>query len=1140
MAIDQLTSSLVKNQFPDFYKEDSPGFLLFVKAYYEYMEQSGKSIHELNKLKSYKDIDDTLDEYIEYFRRTIIPSLPISVVSDKRLLAKTIRDFYQSKGTLDSYKFLFRILYDEDVEVSYPADQMLKVSDGDWQIDRYIVIPSNEEAYKFIGKTIQGIESQAEAFVEDVVRRYLGGRDMMQITLDKLKGNFSNAESIKIKSEESGVGFEPIIEAGINTITVDGQGSEYAPGDEIDLISAKTGREGKGVVTDVITQAGIINFTLVDGGSGYTASTDSPGTIITQTGGDGTAAASFVIGTSDITDTFSISRNVNLFISNTVFGANAAVISYSPITDPTYMHNLTFANTNSTTFAVGDIIQNRDAKVGSGTAANGIIQEIISSVPVTGAPLNSRVVVKLSHTHGTFANTNLLQGVLYRGTIHIGNTVSWGNKPADVIRRTSTFANTVISSPSYGFPEADEITTNKSDFRTNKDAVIKIANTRILSVGQSLYGVTSGANAVINSVQSSAAGAGVFRVDTYKNFGTGSATEQIKLGSANTAAPVIGTLVSGQFYANTIGYHILEVGNVASQTISAGDELVGAVSGAFGIVKKVITTVANGYTQAVGGADDRHLVKLQVTANTSANLTSQWDAGPMKPFSELEAVRKVGSATVVGNVAYTTSNTQIENIYTRLDHSLVFKVAAFGTIDDLSMRIGGSGYSVAPTVLVNDSQVASLGIRDVFLYLQNTASNWSTANSQITAFDTNDRLEQSSSGAKADIKQISPAIPKQFLPYGTGLTTVTHANTTIETIVRVFQDETQATSNINYKLGTVATKHYSSADQSTLTATGSAKIVKIIDNGVLGQNATITAKVGANGAISGIRTLDSGYAYGDKELVTFSTSERTNATSGTGLLTLKNAANAEGYYASNRSQVSTKRGYIQDGYRYQEFSYEISSGIAFDRYKDLVDNLVHPAGQKLFGQFVSRTPLRLDIVTTPHNRIRKQSNGTIAITKTKASNTVSITNGSFTVTASNPLFRGATTGATGNITRVANGQYMIVQTTIANVDKYYSIKVNANTTASLTTANLVNRWDHGTIATANVYFANSFHITGSSSTLSAEFANNDVIVIETTHKNYNQIELNKVNSATSANLTSIWTLADVSGANAYYYTGTVS
>lgn len=957
MSINQLTSSLVKNQFPDFFKEDSPGFLLFMKAYYEYMEQSGKSVHELNKLQSYKDIDDTLDEYIEYFRRTIIPSLPLNVLSDKRLLAKTIKDFYQSKGTLDSYKFLFRILYDQDVEVSYPADQMLKVSDGDWQIDQYIVIPSNEEAYKFIGKTIQGTESQGEAFVENVTRRFLGGRDMMQITLTKIKGNFHNAESIKIKSETSGIGFEPIIEAGINTIAIDGQGSQYAPGDVVDLISVSTGTEGKGVITDVITQAGIINFTLEDGGSGYTASTSSPGTIITQTGGDGIANASFIISTSDITDTFAIARNVNLFASNTIFGANAAVISYSPITDP--------------------------------TAA----------------------------------------------------------RPADVIRRGDTFANTVISSPHYGFPEADEVTTNKSDFRTNANAVIKIATTsgHNLVLGQSLYGVTSGANAVITQVADATVGAAIFRVDTYKNF-TGTESIKIACSTGNTVGP----LVSGQFYANTIGYHVLEVGNVASQTISAGDELVGAVSGAFGIVKKVITTVANGYTQAVGGADDRHLVKLQVTANTTANLTSQWDAGPMKPFVELESVRKVGSATVVGNVAYTTSNTQIENIYTRLDHSLVFKTAAFGTIDDLSLRIGGTGYSVAPAVLVNDSQISSLGIRDVFVYLQNTASNWSTGNASITAFDTNDRLEQSSTGAKADIKQISPATPKQFLPYGDGLTTVTHANTTIETIVRVFQDETQATSNINYKLGTVATKHYSSASQDTLTATGSAKIVRIIDNGVLGQNATITSKVGANGAASGIRTLDSGYAYKDGELVTFSASVRTNSTSGTGLLTLKNAANAEGYYASNRSQVSTKRGYIQDGERYQEFSYEINSGVAFDRYKDLVDNLVHPSGMKLFGQFASRTPLRVNVDTITHYRTRNKTAGTVAI--------------------------------------------------------------------------------------AN----NSLNITGSGTSLTTNFSNNDIIIIQTAPGTFYQTTLNKVNSATSANLINSWTDGVVSGANAHYYTGTVS
>ena len=548
MAIDQLTSNLVKNQFPEFLTEDAPNFLLFIKAYYEYMEQSGKSVHELNKLKSYKDIDDTLDEYIEYFRRTVLPSLPLTLLADKRLLAKTIRDFYQSKGTFDSYKFLFRILYDEDIEVNYPADQMLKVSDGDWHIDRYVVISSNEQAYKFIGKTIQGIESRGEAFVENVVRRFLGGRDMMEITLSKIKGNFVDLETIKLKSAIASVGFEPEIEVGINSISVESRGAQYAPGDEVDLISSITGTEGKGVITDVITQAGIINFNIRDGGSGYTASTGNPGTIIKQIGGDGTSDASFIISTSDITDTFAIARNINLLSSNTIFGANAAVVSFSGITDPT-------------------------------AAA----------------------------------------------------------RPANMGRRSSTFANTIISSPHYGFPEASEVTGESSNFRTNANAVMKIANTvQGLTVGQPIYGVTSGANGIVLSVQSTATGAGLFRVDTYKNF-TG--TESIKVGSKT--GNTVGTLVSGQFYANTIGYHVLQVGNVNSQTIAAGDELVGSTDNikAFGIVKKVMISVPNGYLHQ--GTSN---TSLSGTVSSSGNTVTGSGTSFTSNF-EVGAEIKAGSQT---------------------------------------------------------------------------------------------------------------------------------------------------------------------------------------------------------------------------------------------------------------------------------------------------------------------------------------------------------------------------------------------------------------------------------------------------------------------------------------------------------------
>jgi hypothetical protein len=45
-------SSLVEQQFPAFYNEDGEQFVLFVKAYYEYLEQSGKLSDGIRSLKS--------------------------------------------------------------------------------------------------------------------------------------------------------------------------------------------------------------------------------------------------------------------------------------------------------------------------------------------------------------------------------------------------------------------------------------------------------------------------------------------------------------------------------------------------------------------------------------------------------------------------------------------------------------------------------------------------------------------------------------------------------------------------------------------------------------------------------------------------------------------------------------------------------------------------------------------------------------------------------------------------------------------------------------------------------------------------------------------------------------------------------
>ena len=84
MSVEGKLSSLVENQFPAFYKEEGPKFLAFIKAYYQYLETTGKQQDTQRNLKNYKDIDDTLDEFIKYFRSELMPEIPNDALADKR------------------------------------------------------------------------------------------------------------------------------------------------------------------------------------------------------------------------------------------------------------------------------------------------------------------------------------------------------------------------------------------------------------------------------------------------------------------------------------------------------------------------------------------------------------------------------------------------------------------------------------------------------------------------------------------------------------------------------------------------------------------------------------------------------------------------------------------------------------------------------------------------------------------------------------------------------------------------------------------------------------------------------------------------------------------------------------------------
>lgn len=150
--MDKKTSLLVQGQVPEFVREDYPKFISFLKAYYSFLENEqfidGKSQNNnlteiLKRIKYIGDVDSSLDLFEEQFYNTFLPLLPKDTVVDKSFLIKNVLPLYQSKGNLESFQYLFRLLFGQEIEIEYPRDQVLRASDGKWVVENVLRTTTN-------------------------------------------------------------------------------------------------------------------------------------------------------------------------------------------------------------------------------------------------------------------------------------------------------------------------------------------------------------------------------------------------------------------------------------------------------------------------------------------------------------------------------------------------------------------------------------------------------------------------------------------------------------------------------------------------------------------------------------------------------------------------------------------------------------------------------------------------------------------------------------------------------------------------------------------------------------------------------------------------------------------------------------
>lgn len=136
---------LIERQFPGFIRTQSSSAgdkamaVLFMEAYYEWLEQQGNAKARIDEFKNIMDINYSVGEFFSHLRKTYLDPVPSSIASDPALLIKHIRQFYKSRGSVKSIVFLFKILYNADIYITYKASRRLPgdpIDFGDevWQL----------------------------------------------------------------------------------------------------------------------------------------------------------------------------------------------------------------------------------------------------------------------------------------------------------------------------------------------------------------------------------------------------------------------------------------------------------------------------------------------------------------------------------------------------------------------------------------------------------------------------------------------------------------------------------------------------------------------------------------------------------------------------------------------------------------------------------------------------------------------------------------------------------------------------------------------------------------------------------------------------------------------------------------------
>lgn len=452
--IEPYISTFVEQQFPDFYRDEGPLFVAFVKAYYEWMEQANSALYEARRIPSYRDIDTTTEDFIVNFKEKYLPNIQFETESNKRLFIKNALDFHRSKGSKRSVDLFFKLIYGIPASVYYPGDDLFKLSNGKWVLPQYLEITPSTKNQNFIGKQVTGVISGATAFVDDLVVKRAKDKYIHVLYISSVSGNFQTGELIAYDDDYDD---NPVVVGSLTEFEIVSGGSNFEIGETVNFIS-NNGAFGKALVTEIDSLTGFVRFSLSDGGFGY----NSNSTVI-------------------------VSNNV-LTVANV---ANLSYQLFETVTQP--LANVSFKNANGTIannasvfryYANGSLAGSGKVIYSTQSGANGTLLIAVQSGNIALGAANLYVG----------ANTIWCNTIAYTDKTATGNVMAISSNVTlltDTYTGSFTVGEIVTTSGNVGLGVVKAVTPDGSNL------IVSMTNTSgIFMSGQTVTGATSGKTAI--------------------------------------------------------------------------------------------------------------------------------------------------------------------------------------------------------------------------------------------------------------------------------------------------------------------------------------------------------------------------------------------------------------------------------------------------------------------------------------------------------------------------------------------------------------------------------------------------------------------------------------------------------------------